>query len=190
MVKPGIQEVEELEGRLVVFVLGLGMLSEIMDYKKVEITTVSRFITARTTDSGCRAAFPSVGKPYIRFCFDSYWVLFLVFYSDGAPPRVLPVTLGLRFVHLCNYSVLAFHPGEFRISDFMWNFLYQPHMANDVYVTVCDCISYAQNRARRRKRHLKLIFPGNVFKYVGMDIIRPLLKTREGTQFFVVGTHR
>lgn len=64
-------------------------------------------------------------------------------------------------------------------------------MANDVYITVCDCHSSAQSAMHdKRQRQLKLFFQEGPLEYIGMDILRHLPKTRKGDRFAVEITDR
>lgn len=88
---------------------------------------------------------------------------------------VVPVSL--RMCTLCaeHHPQVAENPGERQMYDTIRRNSYWQHMANDVYQTVGNCIPRARNCKRfRRKRHLQLFFASKPFKFIAMDVLKPL----------------
>lgn len=75
--------------------------------------------------------------------------------------------------------------------DLMRKELQQTHMANKFYVTVHDCPYYEQFCTHKnQKRQLKMIFSDGPPKYIGMDILRPLPRTKQSKKLFAVTIDR
>lgn len=69
--------------------------------------------------------------------------------------------------------------------------LYWAHMASDAYATVHDCYQRLQHRANeKKKRQPELFFLNGSLEYVDMEILAPLLKTKQGNQFVIIMTAR
>lgn len=69
----------------------------------------------------------------------------------------------------------------------MTNALYWAHTANNVYTTICDCHSCAQNRAHgKRQWKPKLFSPEGPLEYIWMDIPGPKPRIKQSNQFIVV----
>lgn len=113
--EPDLETMKEPKGHFVPFLSEFCLLAGITDNEKAEIPTLSKFITAQSTDSGCRTASMPVGKPITLFRIDSDGVLVRVFSLGGASQRVVPATLRPRFPHLCHYSLLVSYPGKRRM---------------------------------------------------------------------------
>lgn len=69
--------------------------------------------------------------------------------------------------------------------------LYKPHIADEMYATVCNCRPCAQDgKLRKRQRQIALFFPKGPIEYVVMVILGPLLRSKQSGQFAVVMTDR
>lgn len=65
--------------------------------------------------------------------------------------------------------------------------LYCSHVANDVYATVYKCCFCAQTLMHvKKQKKLKTLFPDEPLAYVGLQILEPLPKKKQNSQFFVV----
>lgn len=139
------------------------------------------FVTGQSSDAGCRTAFTSGEKPNTRFNVYSDGALVRVSLLDGASQRFVLASLRPSLLHHCHYSLLTGHSNKGQMYDSMRNALYWHHMANDVHTTVRDCRACGQNRTHgRQQRQLKLFFFDGSLKYIRMDILRPLPKTKPG----------
>lgn len=64
-------------------------------------------------------------------------------------------------------------------------------MANGVYITIAKCESSIRNESRNRhKRPLQLSSASGPLYFITMDILRPLPKTNQGSQYICVMTDR
>lgn len=104
-VEPKLETIGKLINIFVPLIAKLYMLAGITDSKMVEIPTLSELITTQYTDSNCRAAFASAGKPDTRFSVDGDRMLVRVLPLDGAFQRVMPVILRPRLLNLYYYSI-------------------------------------------------------------------------------------
>lgn len=137
---------EEAEGPIIHFVPELCMMAGTMCNEKVKIQTLAEFISAYSTDADSHSALASVGRPNARFIVRSDGWLVRVCPFDGASQKVVSPALRPGFLRLYHHSFLSGHSGKRRMYDYMRKELHWPHMANDVYKTVHDYRSYAQNR--------------------------------------------
>jgi hypothetical protein len=65
-------------------------------------------------------------------------------------------------------------------------------MSKDIADTVRQCVTYAKNQIKERKRtsFLKLFPASGPLEYVDLDILGPLPKTEHGNKFLLVMTDR
>ena len=154
--------------------------------------TVEEFLNEQATDPFCRKKAEAVGEKDSQFDYDRYGILVRKSNLDGALQRVVPVSLRARLLHTTHYPRLAGHPGGIRMYYSLRREYYWPHMANDVFMTVRDCVSCARNRATVQKfqKFMKLFPASGPLEFVAMDLLDPLRKTTRGFTFILVITDR
>lgn len=131
----------------------------------------------------CLCVRPKTKYPFQRLQWQSSSSRFSL---DETSNRIVPTSLRPYFFHLCHCSLLIRHSAEGRVYDSMRKKLPCPHTVNDFYSTVRHCSSCVQSHKHgKRQLQLKLFFPKSALKYMGMDILGPLLRTKPGNQIVV-----
>lgn len=78
-----------------------------------------------------------------------------------------------------SYTPIARHLGRQSMYDTMRNEFLWPHMANDVYQTVENCATCARYCRRAKiKGHLELFHAWGPLEFIAMDILGPLMQTK------------
>lgn len=86
-------------------------------------------------------------------------------------------------------TLLANHPGEQDMYEFMVKVLHYSNKVSDVYATVRDCRFYARNRTHRKpQRPVKQCPPEDSLKYTCMDILGQLLSIKQNSRFLFLMT--
>lgn len=91
-VGPYSETAEESKGLFAAFSAEVPVLATITDNEKVKIPTLSEAITAKSTNSDCRTAFPSVGKPNVHFNVVNDGVFVRVSYLPGMHQQIVSAT--------------------------------------------------------------------------------------------------
>ena len=91
-------------------------------------------------------------------------------------------------LHLEHYPKLASHPGGRRLYYSLRRDYYWPSMAVDCYATVKNCVTFAMNRVKLRKRaKFMRLFPAKEpLEFVSIDLLGELIRTRRGNRFLLV----
>lgn len=180
---------KSLKAHLFCSVREISMSTRIRENEKVELRTLTEFITAYSTDADCPTAFTFVEKPNTRYKIKCDGVSISASPLTCTLQQIAPTSLYPYSVQLCHFSPIVSPPGEHGMYDSVNSGFHCPHMSGDNYATVKDCCFCVQNRTNvELQRQLKLLFPEGPLEYIGVDILRPLLKSKERNQFLFMRT--
>lgn len=148
-------------------------------------------IVEQAQDDYCKAPSLHVSHLNSEFHTDQRGLLVRKPVVDESIQIVVLKSLRMRILYLTHYPPIAGHPGTRRMYDTHRQKIYWPHMANELYTTVAQCVSCVKNRNRlRHKRRLQLFMAVGPLDVVAMDILGPLLKTQQGNQYIVMITDK
>lgn len=109
----------------------------------------------------------------------------------GTSQQYVPLTLRASIMPLCYHSLMSRHLGERQRSESMQRKFYLPHISENLYITVCDCQSYARNRRTTMwQRIISLFSATEPSEFVAIDISWSFRKMGTGNQFIVVMTEK
>lgn len=86
--------------------------------------------------------------------------------------------LTLRFLQNFHYFLLTGHPGEGQMNASMGRELYWPYMSDDVYATVRDWRSCAQNCTHGNRQRQLGVFPQRTIRIRRHGHVRPCTKDK------------
>lgn len=110
---------------------------------------------------------------------------------NGCLQKLEPESLKVRTLRAEHYHPMAGHQDERRIYDTMQKKFFWSHMAIDVYETVINCATCASiNEPTKLKRHLQFFPASGPLKYVAVDILGSLSRTKNGNEYIIVMTDR
>lgn len=107
---------------------------------------------------------------------------------DGATQNLVPRSLRSRMLSLAQYSRLSVHPGKRRMYDSLKRKFFWPHILSDCYAVDNGCIECPFMGTKfNHERKLELCPPARPLKFVTIDILGPLPRTKAGILFSLSG---
>lgn len=181
METPEPETIQEFKSPLFPFSPNIYMIAVTANNGKAEIRSLNEFMSAQSDYADRRYVLASVEKPRTGYNLDRDGAVLRVSALYGILRRVVPAFLRPLFFHLCHYSFLSGHHTERRMYDSLRKKLYRPHMAKYVYAIVYNCRFYEQKHTHgKRQRQLSLFFPKGPLFYIGMYILVPLPRSKQG----------
>lgn len=116
-------------------------------------------IHEQAKDSDCHQASFTVGLPGLPFNYDTNGLLRRTASTNKVVQKAIPTSLQLRLLHHSSYPSLAGHSGERHMFDSVPIECYWPHMGNDFYTSLKDCLESAWNKPFDRRRRVLQVFP-------------------------------
>lgn len=102
-----------------------------------------------------------------------------------------PKSLQKRILNLFQHLPISGLPGHRKMFHTLRQTYYSTHMTREFYMTIAQCASCAQNGIHyRRKRRLQLFPVEGSLRFFAIDILPPLPKTRQRSQYGLAITER
>jgi Integrase zinc binding domain len=107
---------------------------------------------------------------------------------DEAEEVVVPRCLANRVICLAHIPRLAAHPRGTRMYATLRKSFCWLTMAKDIYQSVANCLSCANNRLKRNRQttYLKLFPPSQPLEFESLDVLGTLPVTKSGIKYLVV----
>lgn len=130
------------------------------------------------------------GRERLPFCVDEQWVLIRT--VEVADEIVISHVLKSRVLHLAHYFQLFGRSGRTKLNLTLRRDFYRPKMAVDCHASAKLCTSCAKNRIKlwKRKRPVEILPAEAPLKYVDIDIVGELSRTKRGHTYLLVVTGR
>lgn len=143
-------------------------------------STLRKLLEKQATLRTCTQGAPTTALRKTIFTFDTDGPLLWIFSIDGASQRHTVTTPHQRMLLLGHHSLLPVYASRPREYDTIRQHLYWPHLDNDVYTKVANCMSCRQNHSTKKIKEASLLPPTSPLDVFRHPRTRPLTEERTG----------
>lgn len=118
--------------------------------KREDSLNASKVVSFRAAETFCKQAVEVVGQSDGRFTVNKYGLIVLMAPVDRAVRGAMFPALQSWVMHHSNNLIMAGHPAQIKMFDFMQEEFYWLHIGNDIYTTSDSCSACAQNRVKSK----------------------------------------
>lgn len=142
-----------------------------------------QFLAAQSIDDFWRNAATQLDQPENEYTHNNGEGLVRHALIDGALQKFLQQSLQKRHLNVSHHHTPFCHPRQRPMYDTLQRDYYWSNMASNLYKTVSTCRSCAKGDTTIKHRcHLQHLHATGPLKFVAMDTVRLLFKTRKGNQ--------
>lgn len=157
----------------------------------MRLPTLSELIIPQSKNIFCEQFWELVRLAGSAFTFDKYEIVIRKAYIDESIQTPLPTSLRARLLQQTHHSIWEGHPEERRIYDSLRRDYNYPHIVKDVHKTALNSSQWPRMGTKlKHQGQLKLLPPVGSLKFLAIDLLWPLPRSKTGNQLVVIMTDR